>query len=153
MLLSPERCYSSTSSKEHFYEKVPNAVVHPTLPTPFKGEGEQRQGQRQQQQQLQKYTGKGSAGLQLGLWLQQQRWQANRLHPPQQLALLHSLPFHDGAGEEGDCRPIILPGFVNRPVSKQQRHLVKGVMITVRGYKLEGNHGKWIKLIKKKIIK
>lgn len=149
MLLSPEWCYSSTSSKDHFYEKVSNAVVHPTLPTPFKGEGEQQQGQ----QQLQKYTGKGSAGLQLGLWLQQQRSQANRLHPPQQLALLHSLPFHDGAGEEGDCRPIILPGFVNRLVSKQQRHLVKGVVITVGGEKPEGNHGKWIKLIRKKITK
>lgn len=58
MLLSPEWYESNTNSKDHFYEKVSNAVVHPTLPTPFKGEGEQQQ----QQQQLQKDTGKGSAG-------------------------------------------------------------------------------------------
>lgn len=52
MLLSPERCYSSrtssssgsggggsSSSKDHLHENASNAVVHPTLPTPFKGEG------------------------------------------------------------------------------------------------------------------
>lgn len=133
MLLSPEWCSSSTGSKDHFYEKVSDAVVHPTLPTPFKGEGEQRQGQRQRQ--LQKYTGDGSAALQSGLWLQQQRPQANRLHPPRQLALLHSLAFRGGGGEEGNCRPIILPGFVNRGVSEQQRHLVKEAVITVGGAK------------------
>lgn len=129
MLLSPEWCYSSTGSKDHFYEKVCDAVVHPTLPTPFKGEGEQRQGQRQ----LQKYTGDGSAGLQSGLGLQQQRRQANRLHPPRQLALLHSLAFRGGGGEEGNCRPIILSGYVNRVGGKQQRHLVTEAVITVGG--------------------
>lgn len=42
MLLSPVWCHSSTSSNDHFHAKIPNAVFHPTLPTPFKGEGEQR---------------------------------------------------------------------------------------------------------------
>lgn len=51
MLLSPEWCYSDTNSKDHFHEKISNAVFHPTLPTPFKGEGEQRI----------KYNGRGSA--------------------------------------------------------------------------------------------
>ncbi|KAK9536722.1 hypothetical protein VZT92_006485 [Zoarces viviparus] len=60
MLVSPDWCYSKTNGKDHFHEKVPDAVFHPTLPTPFKEEEEQ------QQQQLQKYTGRGSAGFSQG---------------------------------------------------------------------------------------
>lgn len=131
MLLSPEWCYSNTNSKDHFHEKVSNAVVHPTLPTPFKGEGEQQQ----QQQQLQKYTGKGSAGYSQGCDF------SGSTEKP--IACIH----HDNLPccihccfvvvvvvvLLGGCLPITLSGFVNSPVAKQQCPLVKRVVITVLG--------------------
>ncbi len=140
MLLSPEWCYSNTKSKDHFHEKVSNAVFHPTLPTPFKGEGEQQQ-QRRQQQQLQKYTGRGSAGYSQGCdFSGSTEKPIDCIHHDYLPCCIHGCLVVGGGGKK-PCLPITLSGYVNRPVAKQQCHLVKGVVITVLGWlwkELEG---------------
>lgn len=146
MLLSPEWCYSNTNSKDHFHEKVSNAVVHPTLPTPFKGEGEQ-------QQQLQKYTGKGSAGYNQGCDF------SGSTEKP--IECIH----HDNLSCCIHCYFVAVVGaaafqssfqaFMNSPVAKQQCHLVIGscdCSSWLAMGKLEGNRvGDRNKYYKKKI--
>lgn len=140
MLLSPEWCYSNTNSKDHFHEKVSNAVVHPTLPTPFKGEGEQQQ----QQQQLQKYTGKGSAGYSQGCDFSGSAGKPiDCIHQDSLPCCIHCCFEVVVVVERGwgvGCLPITLSGFVSSPGAKQQCPHVRGMVITVLGL-LSGKKG------------
>lgn len=127
MLLSPGWCYSSTSSKNHFHEKIPNAVFHPTLPTPFKGEGEQRW-----HQQLQRNAGGGSEGYSRGCDFSTEK--------PMDCARRNCLPccIHsclvEGGGEggrrEGALRFHHPFRISENTVTGQHRHLVTEVRIT-----------------------
>lgn len=133
MLLSPEWCYSNTNSKDHFHEKVSNAVVHPTLPTPFKGEGEQQQ----QQWQLKKYTGNGSAGYSQGCdYSGSTEKPIDCIHHGNLPCCIHCCFM---AEERSGGLPSYHPfSFVNSPVARKQCHLVKWLVITAMAKEKNG---------------